>query len=99
MRRGPHGAVLFGAAAAVIVGGFYLVGQGNLERRADAEEARTARTNILACLQAEEDRRYVQQYAAQRAEEEEVMKNVPGWKVGESVYNSGKWMPPGNTPF
>jgi NADH dehydrogenase (ubiquinone) 1 alpha subcomplex subunit 13 len=27
-------------------------------------------------------------------EEARIMKNVPGWKVGESVYNSGKWMPP-----
>jgi NADH dehydrogenase (ubiquinone) 1 alpha subcomplex subunit 13 len=22
------------------------------------------------------------------------MKDVPGWKVGESVYNSGRWVPP-----
>ncbi|CAN6895847.1 unnamed protein product [Brassica oleracea] len=24
----------------------------------------------------------------------DVMKDVPGWKVGENVYNSGRWMPP-----
>lgn len=22
------------------------------------------------------------------------MKDVPGWKVGESVYHSGRWVPP-----
>ena len=29
-------------------------------------------------------------------EEEEVliMKDVPGWKVGESMYNTDKWIPP-----
>jgi NADH dehydrogenase (ubiquinone) 1 alpha subcomplex subunit 13 len=27
-------------------------------------------------------------------EEARIMKDVPGWKVGENVYNSGKWMPP-----
>lgn len=26
--------------------------------------------------------------------EADVMKDVPGWKVGENVYNSGRWMPP-----
>lgn len=27
-------------------------------------------------------------------EEAKVMANVPGWKVGENVYNSGRWMAP-----
>ncbi|THU54023.1 hypothetical protein C4D60_Mb10t20600 [Musa balbisiana] len=27
-------------------------------------------------------------------EEARIMKDVPGWKVGECVYNSGRWMPP-----
>ena len=29
-------------------------------------------------------------------EEEEalIMKDVPGWKVGESVYHTDKWIPP-----
>ncbi|KAF2314096.1 hypothetical protein GH714_022191 [Hevea brasiliensis] len=54
------------------------------------EEKYAARRAILPVLQAEEDERVeeVLQYEA------EVMKDVPGWKVGENVYNSGKWMPP-----
>lgn len=28
------------------------------------------------------------------AEEAQIMKDVPGWKVGESVYNTDKWVPP-----
>nr|GEW88400.1 NADH dehydrogenase [ubiquinone] 1 alpha subcomplex subunit 13-B [Tanacetum cinerariifolium] len=27
-------------------------------------------------------------------EEARIMKDVPGWKAGESVYHSGKWMSP-----
>ena len=29
-------------------------------------------------------------------EEAEIMKDVPGWVVGESVYNTKKWIPPLN---
>lgn len=28
------------------------------------------------------------------AEEALIMKDVPGWKVGESVYHTDKWVPP-----
>lgn len=30
------------------------------------------------------------------ADEEEtmIMKDVPGWEVGKSVYNSSRWIPP-----
>lgn len=30
------------------------------------------------------------------ADEEEalIMKDVPGWEVGKSVYNTSKWIPP-----
>lgn len=27
-------------------------------------------------------------------EEAEIMKDVPGWEVGKSVYNTDKWIPP-----
>jgi len=27
-------------------------------------------------------------------EEAEIMKDVPGWVVGESVYHTEKWIPP-----
>lgn len=38
--------------------------------------------------------RFVQEWKKYLEYEAEVMKDVPGWKVGESVYNSGRWMPP-----
>jgi hypothetical protein len=38
--------------------------------------------------------RFVKEWKKYLEEEAKIMKDVPGWKVGESVYNSGKWMPP-----
>ena len=74
--------------------GFYKIGENNAERRALKQEKLTARQTLLPVLQAEEDRRYVLSRAKELEEEERLMKNVPGWKVGESVYSGGRWMPP-----
>ncbi|KAE9450647.1 hypothetical protein C3L33_17463, partial [Rhododendron williamsianum] len=58
------------------------------------EEKYAARRAILPMLQAEEDERFVKEWKKYLEEEARIMKDVPGWKVGENVYNSGKWMPP-----
>ncbi|CAI8601925.1 unnamed protein product [Vicia faba] len=75
-------------------GGFAPVGQGNKIRRALKEEKYAARRAILPVLQAEEDERFVKEWHKYLEYEADVMKDVPGWKVGESVYNSGRWVPP-----
>lgn len=38
--------------------------------------------------------RFVKEWRKYLEEEARIMKDVPGWKVGESVYHSGRWMPP-----
>ena len=38
--------------------------------------------------------RFVREKEKLLEEEAKVMANVVGWKVGENVYNSGRWMPP-----
>ncbi|OAY67415.1 NADH dehydrogenase (ubiquinone) 1 alpha subcomplex subunit 13-B [Ananas comosus] len=65
------------------------------------EEKIAARCAILPILQAEEDERhgtisfpYVKEWKKYLEEEARIMKDVPGWKVGESVYHSGRWTPP-----
>eukprot|EP01018_Ginkgo_biloba_P030194 Gb_04416 [translate_table: standard] len=58
------------------------------------QEKYAARKAILPLIQAEEDERFVKEWKKALDEEAEIMKNVPGWKVGENVYNSGRWMPP-----
>merc|ERR1711943_82216 len=57
--KGPNGLTMFVGAAAVIAFGMYKVGQGNIKRREEHEEKLQARRNLVAVLQAEEDRRYV----------------------------------------
>ncbi|GFY81479.1 GRIM-19 protein [Actinidia rufa] len=58
------------------------------------EEKYAARRALVPMLQAEEDERFVKEWKKYLEEEARIMKDVPGWKVGESVYHSGKWMPP-----
>ncbi|KAJ8539711.1 hypothetical protein K7X08_013963 [Anisodus acutangulus] len=58
------------------------------------EEKYAPRRAILPMLQAEEDERFVKEWKKYLKEEARIMKDVPGWKVGESVYKLGKWMPP-----
>ena len=92
--RGPSGAVLWGGSALMIMWGFYQVGQENARRSSDKLESREARLAIIPVLQAEEDVKCVKAEIADLKDEAVVMKGVKGWKVGESVYHSGKWMPP-----
>lgn len=37
--------------------------------------------------------RYCAAEAAKLEKEREVMKDIPGWEVGKSVYHTRKWMP------
>ncbi|KAK7355339.1 hypothetical protein VNO80_14594 [Phaseolus coccineus] len=92
--KGPSAVAIFLATFGTFSWGMYQVGQGNKIRRALKEEKYSARRSILPVLQAEEDERFVREWNKYLEHEAEVMKDVPGWKVGESVYNSGRWVPP-----
>ncbi|KAD7477934.1 hypothetical protein E3N88_01070 [Mikania micrantha] len=92
--KGPSAVAIFLAAFGAFSWGMYEVGKGNKIRRAIKEEKYAARRAILPMLQAEEDERFVKEWKKYLEEEARIMKDVPGWKVGESVYHSGRWMPP-----
>ncbi|KAK1290008.1 NADH dehydrogenase [ubiquinone] 1 alpha subcomplex subunit 13-A [Acorus calamus] len=92
--KGPSAVAIFLAAFGAFSYGMYQVGKGNKIRRALKEEKYAARRAILPILQAEEDKRFVEQYKKYLDEEARIMKDVPGWKVGESVYHSKRWTPP-----
>lgn len=94
---GPGGVAVFLVSSVVISWGLYQVGQGNRKRRALKQEKFTARQATLPFIQAEEDAGFVRNRQKFLDEEARIMANVPGWKVGESVYNSGKWLPPATT--
>ncbi|XP_020269597.1 NADH dehydrogenase [ubiquinone] 1 alpha subcomplex subunit 13-B-like [Asparagus officinalis] len=92
--KGPSAVAIFLAAFGAFSWGMYQVGKGNKIRRALKEEKYAARRAILPLLQAEEDERFVKEWKKYLEEEARIMKDVPGWKVGESVYHSGRWTPP-----
>ena len=58
------------------------------------QERVASRIALVPLLLAEEDRKYLKWKAASDAEEAELMKNVRGWKVGEKVYHTDRWVPP-----
>lgn len=68
------------------------------------QERFNTRLAIAPYLQAEEDIRfaffhpfllisYCKYMDQQLKKEAEAMKDIPGWEVGKSVYNSRKWVP------
>mmetsp|Transcript_10746 Transcript_10746/g.18975 ORF Transcript_10746/g.18975 Transcript_10746/m.18975 type:complete len:129 (-) Transcript_10746:54-440(-) len=91
-----RGAYFFLGTAALVVFGFYQVGQGNIHKRKMKLDKRLRRAAIIPFLQAEEDVRYLRERAAVLDIEGRAMAAVPGWEVGKSVYNTREWFPPGN---
>eukprot|EP00591_Stephanopyxis_turris_P010588 CAMPEP_0195528806 /NCGR_PEP_ID=MMETSP0794_2-20130614/31123_1 /TAXON_ID=515487 /ORGANISM="Stephanopyxis turris, Strain CCMP 815" /LENGTH=133 /DNA_ID=CAMNT_0040659997 /DNA_START=72 /DNA_END=473 /DNA_ORIENTATION=+ len=91
--RGPKGWQLWAGASAMIMYGFYQVGQTNIERNQQKMQERKLRYQIAPLLQAEADREYMARETANLKMEAKVMAGVEGWEVGKNPYNSGKWMP------
>jgi NADH dehydrogenase (ubiquinone) 1 alpha subcomplex subunit 13 len=77
----------------MIAWGFYRVGLANHERSGEFNAERDAKYAMAPVLQAEEDRWYVERERYIIAKEAEIMKNVPGWVPGESVYHGKRWVP------
>jgi NADH dehydrogenase (ubiquinone) 1 alpha subcomplex subunit 13 len=73
--------------------GFYRAGTYNNMMKAEMLEERKARYAIAPILQAEADRAYLVQEKEILRQEAEIMKNVPGWKVGASTYTGDRWIP------
>lgn len=91
---GPTGFTLFALGTVIMAYGFVKVGETNKHRNFLSAEKMAARRNLYPMLQAEEDRRYVENIEIAKEKEALIMKDVPGWKVGENVYSGKRWMPP-----
>ncbi|RMX38517.1 NADH dehydrogenase [ubiquinone] 1 alpha subcomplex subunit 13-like [Pocillopora verrucosa] len=92
--RGPSGIALFLGGAAVMAYGFYRVIMGNRKRCELRKEQMEARIGFLPLLQAEHDRNCLRLLKENEELEAQIMKDVPDWKVGESVYHTEKWVTP-----
>ena len=73
--------------------GLYQISVTNAEKRMVLKEKREARMAIMPFLMAEQDAMNKVETEKSLAYEAKIMKDVKGWKVGESVY-SKRWSPP-----
>ncbi|XP_027328242.1 NADH dehydrogenase [ubiquinone] 1 alpha subcomplex subunit 13 [Anas acuta] len=93
-RRGLSGYSLFALGIGSLLLGYYTIVKWNRERRRLQIEDLEARIALMPLLQAEADRRILRQLRQNLDEEAKIMKDVPGWKVGESVFHTNRWVPP-----
>ena len=74
--------------------GFVRLGSNNKARAYEKLLEREQRFAMVPMLQAEQDEKYLARREALLKKEAEIMADVPGWKVGESVYYSKtRWVP------
>uniref|UniRef100_A0AAF6YRY8 NADH dehydrogenase [ubiquinone] 1 alpha subcomplex subunit 13 n=1 Tax=Bos taurus TaxID=9913 RepID=A0AAF6YRY8_BOVIN len=93
-RRGLSGYSMFAVGIGALLFGYWSMMKWNRERRRLQIEDFEARIALMPLLQAEKDRRVLQMLRENLEEEATVMKDVPGWKVGESVFHTTRWVTP-----
>lgn len=93
-RRGLSGYSLFALGIGSLLLGYYTIIKWNRERRRLLIEDLEARIALMPLLQAEADRRTLRLMRQNLDEEAKIMKDVPGWKVGESLFHTDRWVPP-----
>ncbi|XP_072037915.1 NADH dehydrogenase [ubiquinone] 1 alpha subcomplex subunit 13-like [Amphiura filiformis] len=93
-KRGPSGYLLLGGVTAFCFAGFLRLAQVNRYRRRVQREEREARIAIHPLIEAERDRDYLKVLKYNREQEAIIMKDVPGWVVGESPYHTKRWIEP-----
>ncbi|KAA1065212.1 hypothetical protein PGT21_032621 [Puccinia graminis f. sp. tritici] len=91
--RGPSGSLIIGGVFVTCLYGFYRYGQGNVEKRELKRENIWSRIHLVPILTAENDRDLFRRERARIDREREIMKDDPTWVVGQSVYNTKKYVP------
>ncbi|EPY87236.1 NADH dehydrogenase [ubiquinone] 1 alpha subcomplex subunit 13 [Camelus dromedarius] len=93
-RRGLSGYSMFAVGVGALLFGYWNMTRWNRERRRLQIEDFEARIALMPLLQAEKDRRVLQMLRENLEEEAIIMKDVPDWKVGESVFHTTRWVTP-----
>nr|XP_060641143.1 NADH dehydrogenase [ubiquinone] 1 alpha subcomplex subunit 13 [Anolis sagrei ordinatus] len=93
-RRGLSGYSLFAIGIGTLLFGYYNLMKWNRERRRLTIEDLETRVALMPLLMAEDDRRTLRLLRQNLDEEAKIMKDVPGWQVGESRYHTTRWVPP-----
>uniref|UniRef100_A0A8C6TUJ4 NADH dehydrogenase [ubiquinone] 1 alpha subcomplex subunit 13 n=1 Tax=Neogobius melanostomus TaxID=47308 RepID=A0A8C6TUJ4_9GOBI len=93
-KRGLSGYSMFAIGIGTMIFGYWRVFKWNRERRRLQIEDLETRVALMPLLQAEHDRKTLQKLRENLEEEAIIMKDVPGWKVGESVFHTDRWVTP-----
>ncbi|XP_063003213.1 NADH dehydrogenase [ubiquinone] 1 alpha subcomplex subunit 13 [Elgaria multicarinata webbii] len=93
-RRGLSGYSLFAIGIGALVYGYYNLVTWNRERRRLSIEDLETRVALFPLLMAEDDRRTLRILRQNLDEEAKIMKDVPGWQVGESRFHTTRWVTP-----
>ncbi|PWA25402.1 hypothetical protein CCH79_00005212, partial [Gambusia affinis] len=93
-KRGLSGYSMFGIGIGIMAIGYWRMFSWNRERRRLLIEELEARIALMPLIQAEHDRRTLRMLRENLEEESIIMKDVPGWKVGESVFHTDRWVCP-----
>ncbi|KAK2098175.1 NADH dehydrogenase 1 alpha subcomplex subunit 13 ndufa13/GRIM19 [Saguinus oedipus] len=94
LRRGLSGYSMLALGIGTLLYRYWKIIKCNREHRRLQIEDFEARIPLMPLFQAETDRRILHMLRENLEEEAIIMKDVPGWKVGKSVYNTTRWLPP-----
>ncbi|XP_021106685.1 NADH dehydrogenase [ubiquinone] 1 alpha subcomplex subunit 13 isoform X2 [Heterocephalus glaber] len=94
LQDGEYGYSMFALGIGTLLYGYWNMIKWNRERRRLQIENLEARLALLPLLQAERDRRVLRMLRENLEEEAIIMKDVPGWKVGESMFHTTRWVTP-----
>ncbi|KAJ1932942.1 hypothetical protein FBU59_006199 [Linderina macrospora] len=92
-KKGPSGLAMFAMCGGIMAYGWYKVYKGLDERRELDREHAWSRIHLVPMLIAEADRDEYRRKMAAVEREREIMKDVPGWEAGKSVYNGKRYVP------
>uniref|UniRef100_A0A8C4NCF3 NADH dehydrogenase [ubiquinone] 1 alpha subcomplex subunit 13 n=1 Tax=Eptatretus burgeri TaxID=7764 RepID=A0A8C4NCF3_EPTBU len=90
-RRGLPGVGVFAIGIGVMAFGQWKIASWNWERKRQMIEDLEAKIVLMPLMQAEKDRRILRMLRKNLEEEAVVMKDVPGWKLGENMFHSDRW--------
>ncbi|XP_033634945.1 NADH dehydrogenase [ubiquinone] 1 alpha subcomplex subunit 13-like [Asterias rubens] len=93
-KRGISGYLMFAACGASMLIGTAIFSRGNQRRRRQAREQQECFYGITPLLKAEDDRRVLKLLKTNHEQEAIIMKDVPDWKAGESIYDTKRWIDP-----
>uniref|UniRef100_A0A5F4W8K6 NADH dehydrogenase [ubiquinone] 1 alpha subcomplex subunit 13 n=1 Tax=Callithrix jacchus TaxID=9483 RepID=A0A5F4W8K6_CALJA len=94
LRRGLSGYSMLALGIGTLLYWYWKIIKCNRKRRRLQIKDFKARITLMPLFQAETDRRILHMLRENLEEEAIIMKDVTGWKVGESVFNPTRWVPP-----